>query len=193
MGTILYVDACVNRTTSRTERLARALLERLAAGGDQVEELVLEELAIEPLDSASLNERTRLVEAGAFDGPVFDLARQFAQVDEVVFAAPYWDFSFPSKLKVYLEHLCAQGVTFTYSELGIPTGLCRAQRFHYVTTAGGYIGEYDFGYEQVRAICELYFGIPAGTRVAAEGLDIVGNDVEAIMAAALSEMEACGL
>ena len=186
---ILYVDACVNRDTSRTEKIAQALLERVIAAGDELETLILEDLDIEPLDSESLNRRTGLIGQEHYDDGMFELARQFARADEVVFAAPYWDFSFPSKLKVYLEHLCAQGVTFTYSELGIPEGRCRARRFFYVTTSGGYIGEYDFGYAQVNAACRLYFGIPEGYRIAAEGLDIVTNDAEAIVGDALRDVE----
>lgn len=40
---ILYVDACVNRDTSRTERLAQALLERLDGPDVEIETLVLED------------------------------------------------------------------------------------------------------------------------------------------------------
>ena len=127
MKTLLYVDACVNRGTSRTERLAQVLLARLAAEeGYEIQTLVLEDEHLAPLDSPTLNARTEGVLAGDFSHPVFVYAKQFAEVDAVVFAAPYWDFSFPSMLKIYFELLCAQGVTFTYSPEDIPTGLVKA-------------------------------------------------------------------
>ena len=43
MKKILYVDSCVNRETSRTERLAQALLERLDGPDVEIETLVLED------------------------------------------------------------------------------------------------------------------------------------------------------
>lgn len=52
------------------------------------------------------------------------LAEQFAQADEIVVAAPYWDLSFPSILKVYLERVCVTGITFHYVE-NREEGLCR--------------------------------------------------------------------
>lgn len=193
MSELLYVDSCVNRATSRTERLARTLLKRLAGDEVHVHELVLEDENLSPLTGELVNVRVAALEAGDFSHPVFRHAKQFAAADEIVIAAPYWDFSFPSMLKVYLERLCSQGVTFRYSELGVPSGMCRARRVWYVTTAGGYIGEFDFGFEQVKAICTQFFGIEDVRCLRAEGLDIVTNDVEQIMREALERVDAVEL
>ena len=194
MEKLLYVDACVNRATSRTERLARVLLDRLMAEGDwQLETVVLEDEALQPLTGQLVLERSEGTMTGDFSHSVFAYAKQFARADAVVFAAPYWDFSFPSMLKVYLELLCAQGVTFNYSAEGIPTGLIRAQKAYYVTTSGGYIGEHDFGFAQVEAICKLFFSIPEVLAFRAEGLDIVTNDPEAIMSEAIDRVKAAQL
>ena len=95
--------------------------------------------------------------------------------------------------KVYLELLCAQGVTFNYSEEGVPMGLVKASKAYYVTTAGGYVEEWDYGWAQVRALCQLFFGIPHVRLFRAEGLDIVTNDVEAIMERARAEIRAAEL
>lgn len=194
MKKLLYVDSCVNRGSSRTERLTRALLDRLVAeGGYGLEELVLEDAGLQPLTGELVEERTRGTAAGDFSHPVFACAKQFAAVDAVVFAAPYWDFSFPAMLKVYLELLCAQGVTFTYSPEGIPTGLVKATKAYYVTTVGGYTGEWDYGWDQVRALCQLYFGIEDVCCFKAEGLDIVTNDPDRIMADALERIRVADL
>lgn len=194
MKKVLYVDACVSRANSRTEALAQALLERLGGDGVSLETLVLEEEeALHPLRGADIEKRTAQVAAGDFTGPLFAYAKQFAAADEVVIAAPYWDFSFPSMLKIYFEHLCAQGVTFTYSDQGIPEGLVNVQRVHYLTTVGGYAQEWDYGWLQVQALCKLYFGIDDLRCFRAEGLDIVTNDADAIMAAALEKVRAADL
>ena len=194
MKRLLYIDACVNRATSRTERLAQVLLGRLQEqGGWEMETLVLEDEGLQPLTGKLVLERSECVEAGDFSHPVFDYAKQFASADAVVFAAPYWDFSFPAHLKIYLELLCAQGITFTYSPEGIPTGLVRATHAYYVTTAGGYAGEWDYGWDQIRAICQLYFGIPNVSVFRAEGLDIITNDADAIMDEAIERIKAAEL
>ena len=83
---VLYINACA-RSESRTDRIARALLERL--GGLQ-EEVKLAEMDLQPLS-----------EEADYTDAMFDLARQFQQADEIVIAAPYWDLSFPAILKLY--------------------------------------------------------------------------------------------
>lgn len=194
MRKLLYVDSCVNRESSRTERLARALLDRLVAeGGYELETLVLEDAGLQPLTGALVKERTKGTETGDFSHPVFACAKQFAASDAVVFAAPYWDFSFPAMLKVYFELLCAQGVTFNYSPEGIPTGLVKTTKAYYVTTVGGYAGEWDYGWDQVKALCQLYFGIQDVRCFKAEGLDIVTNDPDQIMADALERIRTADL
>ena len=77
---------------------------------------------------------------GDFSGASFALARTFAAADEVVIAAPYWDMSFPASLKLYVEQLCVNKLTFCYNEKGMPCGLTNVKKAIYFTTAGGYIG-----------------------------------------------------
>ena len=83
---ILFINACV-RSDSRTEQIARALLRKL--GGRQ-EEVKLAEADLQPLSEIRLNKRTALIETGNYSDPMFRLARQFQQADEIVIAAPYW-------------------------------------------------------------------------------------------------------
>lgn len=195
MKKLLYVDANINRETSRTEQLAQVLLKRLVdEEGYELETIVLEEEKdLVPLTGELVLARTEGTESGDFSHPVFSYARQFAEVDAVVFAAPYWDFSFPAMLKIYFELLCAQGVTFNYSPEGIPTGLVKAKKAYYVTTVGGYSETWDYGYEQMKALCQLYFGIEDVQCFRAEGLDIVTNDAQEIMRQTLREIETAEL
>ena len=41
---------------------------------------------------------------------MFDLAKQFAEADEVIIAAPFWDLSFPAALKQYFEQINVLGI-----------------------------------------------------------------------------------
>ena len=130
---ILYIDACV-RKDSRTKMLADCLLHTL---DEPYETLKLPECDFPAVDEDFLAERDRLVSEGALSDPVLKYAVQFAKADAVVIAAPCWDLSFPSLLKVYLEQINVTGVTFFYTPEGIPQGLCKAEKLYYVTTVGG--------------------------------------------------------
>lgn len=102
-------------------------------------------------------------------------------------AAPYWDMSFPAILKAYFEQINVIGVTFKYSDKGIPVGLCRAKRLTYVTTAGGPIFSDEYGFGYVKALAQGFYGINEVCLVKAEGLDEIGVDVDEILEKAFSE------
>ena len=182
---ILWINACC-RPESRTRKLSEYLLERLPG---EVTEVSLEEEKIAPMDYTALCERERLLAEGRVEEPAFRFARQFKEADQIVISAPYWDLSFPAALKAYLEAINVCGVTFSYDEQGVPRSLCRAKRMIYVTTAGGPVFSDEPGYGYVRMLCQGFFGIPETVRFKAEGLDIAGADVEAILAGCRAEMD----
>ena len=184
MEKILFVNSCV-RENSRTYRLAETVLDCL--DGD-ITRLDISEADIKPLDRQSLAQRIELSDMGTFDNDMFRYARQFADSDTVVIAAPYWDLSFPAVLKAYLEAVSVCGITFRYDENGAPAGLCNVRKLIYVTTSGGSIGEFNMGYDYVRALAQGLFGIRNILFFSAENLDIYGNDVEAIMQEAEAEV-----
>lgn len=174
---VLYINACV-RKESRTRRLAEKLLQRL---NRPYEEIRLAETAFPRLDEAYLTERDRLVSAGDVQNEMFGLARQFAQSETILIAAPYWDLSFPAALKQYLEQINVVGITFRYSDDGFPAGLCRAKRLFYVTTAGGCCVPEEFGFGYVKALARNFYGIQDVRLISAAGLDIAGADPEAVL------------
>ena len=186
---ILYVNACV-RKNSRTKLLAEKLLARL---GRPIEEVRLEEISFPVFNEAFNDRRDRLIAQGDFQDPLFDLARQFSEADTIVIAAPYWDLSFPAMLKQYLEQITVVGLTFKYSEEGVPVSLCRAKRLFYVTTAGGNYVPDDYGFGYAKALVQSYYAIPDVRKIEADGLDIVGADVDAIMAEAEEALNAMEL
>ena len=182
MKKLLFIDACVNRGISRTEQLAQTLLKEMNQNGEyEIETLNLEDEDLKLFTGKESALRESLTRAGNFEGPLFTYAKQFAAADRIVVAAPYWDFSFPARMKCYLEQICVTGLTFTFSSKGIPGGLCHADSLHYVTTIGGSIGELNLGYEYLEKLCKVYYGINETVCYTAEGLDIEGNSVEEIM------------
>ena len=172
----IYINCCV-REESRTDRLARAVLQKL---GGNFTEIKLYEENLKPLDRETLIKRTSLIEQGDYSDQMFDYAKQFASADEIVIAAPYWDLSFPATLKTYIENIYVTGIVSTYDESGMPVGLCKAKELYYITTAGGpYDPTYSYGY--IESLAKKIFGIPETHLVKAEMLDIIGNDAEEIL------------
>lgn len=187
MNNILFINACV-RPESRTKLLAERVLRRL--DGD-ITELELQKEDIRPLDNELLTKRLGLQEKGEYEDPMFRYAAQFADADEIVIAAPYWDLSFPSLLKVYIEHICVVGKTFAYREDGTPYGMCRAKRIIYVTTAGGpVLPGLDLGFDYVKGLADTFFGIPEVLRIGIDGIDMVSpGETEAMIEKVLSDIE----
>lgn len=187
---ILYVNACV-REGSRTKKMADHLIEKLKDGSDQVQvcEVVLENEDMSLLDGKGLEERNAAVDSGDYSSPVFDNARKLLAADIVVVAAPYWDLSFPASLKAFLESVTIDGLTFHYTEEGFPEGLCKAEKLFYLTTAGGPVVSDEYGFGYVRDLAKFYYGIGEAVQFKAEYLDVIGADVETIMADALNEID----
>jgi FMN-dependent NADH-azoreductase len=183
-NSVLYVNACV-RKDSRTRQLADQLLLKL---GQPYEEIRLEEIDFPVVNEEYLLKRDQLVSNGDLQNPMFDLARQFSEAETIVIAAPFWDLSFPAMLKQYLEQINVVGITFKYSEEGVPVALCKAKRLFYVTTAGGFYVPEDYGFGYVKALAQNYYGIQDVRKIEAVGLDIYGANVDSIMREAVDTM-----
>ena len=163
---ILFINACV-RKNSRTLALATNVINKMV--GEKTE-LNLNLENIEPLNTELLEKRESLIQKDEFDDPMFRYAKQFAAADEIVIAAPFWDLSFPAKLKIYLEQIAVAKITFDYID-GRPKGLCKAKKLTYVTTSGGPIFD-DFGYTYIKTLAQKFYGIPKTEAVRAMNLDV---------------------
>ncbi|MBQ2597957.1 MAG: NAD(P)H-dependent oxidoreductase [Oscillospiraceae bacterium] len=181
---ILYLDATV-RPQSRTAELAQLLLTQLDG---EVTHVKLSEIAFPVTDASFLARRDRGIAAQDFSDPLFALAKQFAAAECIVIAAPYWDLSFPASLKQYFEQINVIGLTFCYTEDGIPQGLCKAQQLYYVTTAGGTAAPDTYGFGYVQALAQRFYGIPDCKLFKAEGLDLYGADPDALLDAARQQI-----
>ncbi|MBQ4650411.1 MAG: NAD(P)H-dependent oxidoreductase [Firmicutes bacterium] len=181
---VLFVNACMRGEKSRTLQLCEDYLEKLQAAYPQaeIEEVDLTTMEIEVQDGDFIERRDAFLREGDFSDSMFDLAKQLIAADHVVIGAPYWDLSFPAKLKMYLERCSVDKLTFIYDDHGVPHGQCRAKALTYITTAGGYIGDMNFGFDYVKGLCSMLFGIKEFHFAAADGIDIIGVDVAARLA-----------
>ena len=164
--TILFINACV-RENSRTLLLAKSILSKMSG---QVTEVNLNRENIAPLNRELLEKRERLLSEENKNDPMLSYAKQFAEADEIVIAAPFWDLSFPAILKAYMEQITVAGITFEYVG-GRPVGLCKAKSLTYVTTSGGPIFA-DFGYEYIKTLAKSFYGINQTKAYRAMNLDV---------------------
>lgn len=163
---VLFINACV-RENSRTLILATEYLKNIK---NEVTQVNLEQLNLQPLNRERLALRDSLVANQSFGDEFFNLARQFASAEEIVLAAPFWDLSFPATVKTYFENVSVSGITFRYDN-GRPVGLCTAKRLVYFTTAGGKVFE-DFGYSYVKSLATNFYGIKDTVCYRVENLDV---------------------
>lgn len=185
MEQILFINACP-REGSRTLELARHLLSKMEGS---VEKLTIFEENLLPLNGKTLALRDKMTANQNFDHPIFKYARQFAKADTIVLAAPFWDLSFPSAVKIWLEYVMAKEITFRYTEEGFPCGLCKAKKLFYISTAGGPVLPAHMGFSYVDGLAKSYFGIPETVLFSAENLDVVGADTAAILTKAKEEID----
>ena len=180
---ILYINACI-RTESRTNRLAKALLDKLGA----YEEVRLTDMEIKPLNEERLDYRAAQIEKQNYNDRIFKLSKQFAQADLIIISAPYWDGQFPAVLKTYIENIYSIGIVTKYNEYGKPQGLCKARKLYYVTTAGGRYNP-RFSFDYIDYLVKNMFGIQETELIYAEYLDIEGNDAKKILSQAINDID----
>ena len=171
---LLSVDCCISQRgkDSRTRALADAFLEAFRASHPTAEVETVEPaaLGLRSFDPEMLNDRDALAGIGAWDAPVFEEARRFRAADGIVVAAPFWDLSFPSVLRTYIEYICANGLAYHYEADGCH-GDCRAEHLVYLTSGGDVEREDSVGVVHWRQLAAM-FGIPRFDYVFAGGLDL---------------------
>ena len=178
MKRVLFID-CTMREQSRTKLIAESFFSGLDSRLFQVHTLKLDQLDLQPLANVFYYEREQLLAEGNLDHPRFHWAKLFAASDLIVIAAPFWDLSFPSLLKVFIENICVEGITFRTDETGLH-GLCRAEKMMYITTRGGFI-ETGSPFEQATPYLNALRGLLGYGEVitiAASGMDVEGYDIK---------------
>lgn len=188
MEKLLFIDACVRDERSRTKVLCDVYLEEFLKKNPktEVETVVLRNGSVQTHTMEKLDIRDGLIRQKDFSHPMFALAKQFKGADYVVIGSPYWDLSFSAILKVYIENIMMADLTFEATDTGF-IGLCKGKKLTYITTAGGVIGDKNFGYDYMCGVADM-LGIAETECIMAEALDIAGNDADAIVAGAIEEI-----
>ncbi len=189
---LLYVDACPRGDASRTKALAEALLKALLREhpGLTVNRHVLAEMGLRDMNARRLTEKESLCDRAAWADPMLRAGAEFRRADAVLIAAPYWDLSFPSVLKTWVENIWVRGLTFVYRE-DRPVGLARGKAAVYVTTAGSHMAGHDWGTLYMEDVLKT-LGIRDFRAVRAEALDLDSSDPDAILAEAARDADDAG-
>jgi FMN-dependent NADH-azoreductase len=147
MRNVLVIDSSPNLSTSVSRRLTRRFAEAWAEQnpGDRI---VHRDLGVNPpphLDAETLaawftpaekrdadaSRRSQLSEA---------LIGELKDADVVVIGAPMHNFSIPSGLKTWIDHVARAGQTFRYTAEG-PVGLLADRPVYVLSSRGGFYSE----------------------------------------------------
>lgn len=195
MNKILYIKANAKpEGASRTFRISDRFIEvyRQNHAGDEIITLDLYQEGISFLSREGI-EMHRPDPGEGRDHPILKYAYQFQEADKYVFAEPLWNLGIPAILKAYFDYICVTGITFGYTAVG-PVGLCQGKKAVNITTRGGEysagpMAALEMGDRYIKALLG-FLGVTDYTTIAANRLDVIGEDVEAIVRQAIQEAEA---
>jgi len=179
MKKILNIISSPRGPQSYSIQLAQALLDKLdnAYPGSTVKTVNLVEkhfphleeahLAsfFTPLDQHTEKDKVAIRRSNEAIAEVMD-------ADILVIGAPMYNFSIPSNLKAWVDHVVRRGVTFSYSEKG-PEGLVKGKKVYIVVSSGGVYSEgpmkaFDFAEPYLRFALG-FIGITDITTLRVEG------------------------
>lgn len=193
MSKILYIKANANQENSRTFKISDSFIEEYKQNNPN-DEIITLDLYKEKIDFLPPDQLKQLRmpqdETTARKHPILKYAFEFLEADKYVIAEPLWNLGVPAILKAYIDYITVTGITFTYTENG-PVGLCKGKKAVNITSRGG-----DYSAEPFASLemCDNYLrtilgflGITDFTTVAANALDIIGNDVDAIVNDAINK------
>ena len=146
MSNILFVSSSLSGEGSKSRQVAGELVGSLqAAFGSRVVERHLTPATMPHIDmttfaAAGTPADKRTPEQAVAATLADTIIAEAETADVIVLAAPMYNFSVPSTLKAWLDHLARSGRTFRYTEKG-PIGLLTGKRVYVVVSRGGFYGE----------------------------------------------------
>lgn len=195
MGKMLYIKANAKpEGVSRTFKISDSFIEayKQSHPGDEIITLDLYREGIGLLSTEDINTVFGPKTEESKNHPILKYAYQFADADKYVIAEPMWNLSIPAILKAYIDYICVTGITFKYTAEG-PVGLCTGKKAINISARGGEYSKgpssaYEMGDRYLRTIF-AFFGVTDFTTISADALDVIGNDVDAIVGNAIKDAQ----
>ncbi|MDA6068318.1 NAD(P)H-dependent oxidoreductase [Flavobacterium sp. AC] len=182
MKHILHLISSIQSNESYSIKLGKAIIEKIQDKypNSTVEELNLTDVKIPHLDPDVL--RTFFIpedqltqqdkESIGFSNQVVN---QLLAADIIVIGAPLYNFTIPSSLKAWIDHITRAGITFGYGENG-PIGKVTGKKVYVAMSSGGIFSEgpgkaNDFVVPYLKAFLG-FLGMTDLTAFRAEGLKV---------------------
>ena len=150
MRNILVITSSLKGERSKSSQVAAELVTTLrrvgVTGSVKVRALTPENmphLSLETLGAlgAALDQRSVIQQNKVAFAD--SLIEELEEANVVVLAAPMYNFTIPTTLKAWLDHVARAGRTFRYNEKGQPIGLLKNKKVYAVVSRGGYYGSDD--------------------------------------------------
>ena len=84
-----------------------------------------------------------------------DLSAELLASDLLVLSMPMWNFSVPSSIKAWIDHVIRSGATFNYTQTGVQ-GLAEKTRAIVVAAAGGVYSQGPMSAWTLDPLCHSY-------------------------------------
>ncbi len=196
---ILHIDASASDSaTSHTRRLSSELVERLKTVNPGAT-IVYRDLVADQLPHVDMTIRhawttedigdTKLAETMARSRVLVD---ELKAADVVVVGSPMYNFTVPSTLKAWIDHVAIAGQTFSYTAEG-PRGLLSGKVYLVLSSGGVYsqgpFAAYDHLSTYLKAIFN-FLGILDVEVIRAEGIAYGPEQDQAAMASAAQTIAA---
>jgi FMN-dependent NADH-azoreductase len=196
---ILHIDASASDSeASHTRRLSKELVERLKTNNPDAT-VVYRDLVADQLPHVDMTIRHAWMPENSED-PAFaaTLGRSKALVEELkaadvlVIGSPMYNFTVPSTLKAWIDHVSIAGQTFSYTAEG-PRGLLTGKAY-LVLSSGGVYSQGPFAANDhlatyLEAILR-FLGISDIETIRAEGIAYGPEQDQAAMASASEQIDA---
>lgn len=182
---ILRLITSVMGDHSYSKKLGNTIVEKILEKypNSQLEEVDLSEMNIPHLNSRLVQamftpaehqteETVKLVEYSNY------AVKQLMQSDILVIDAPLYNFTIPSTLKAWIDHITRAGITFGYGSDGRPIGMVTGKKVYVAMTSGGIFSEgpgkeNDFVAPYLKSFLG-FLGMTNLTVFRAEGLKVPG-------------------
>ena len=139
---IVHIDSSIAGREATSSILAKSVVDRLVSGQDaqihyrDLNQEGLGHLTDEVFAGFQLEaaERNDIQQAAAKRSASY--IEELRDADALVLAVPMYNFSTPSTVKAWIDHVARAGVSFAYGKNG-PVGLLNVKKAYVVATRGG--------------------------------------------------------
>jgi len=176
---ILHIDASAQGERSESMRLSNDFIQHWKTQHPN-DEIIQRDIVDNPLPhingrilgSMMTPVEQRTSEQNVAAGQYEELVREFLDADVLVLGVPMYNFTIPSTLKAWIDHITVPGKTFEYTAEG-PVGLISGKEVYILSTRGGFYKDSPMDH-QVSYLQTLFnfLGLEDIHVIQAEGLNI---------------------